>query len=87
MPGQEHLAADELIEILQRVQGREYWGPLLDLMLRHAALAAIELGGSLLETARLLDDYWFRESALPRIANPETARFLAQLQNGGPWQR
>ncbi len=86
-PGEEHLAADELIEILQRVQGREYWGPLLDLMLRHAALASIELGGSLIETARLLDDFWFRESVLTRLANPETVRFLGQIGEGATFDR
>src|SRR5207244_11973532 len=75
-PSQEALAADELVEIVQRVYGREYWGPLLDLTLRHAAIASIELGGSLIESARLLDDPWFRARALERLENVETTRFL-----------
>lgn len=77
--GQEFVAADELVELVERVYGREYWGPLLDLALRHAAMAAIELGGSLLESARLLDDSWYRERALARIDNPETVRVLSQF--------
>ena len=81
-PGQEPLAVDELIEVLQRVQGREYWGPLLDLALRHAAFAAAELGGSLIETARMLDDPWFRGDAIPQLRNAETARFLGRLGDG-----
>lgn len=78
-PGQEFFAADELVEVIQRVQGREYWGPMLDLLLRHAALAAMQLGGSLVEAARLLDDPWFRGYALTRLENDETARFLSHL--------
>jgi type II secretory pathway predicted ATPase ExeA len=77
--GYESLAADEVVEIVQRVYGREYWGPHLDLLLRHAAIATIELRGSVVEAARLLEDPWFRERALSQIRNPETARFLAQL--------
>ncbi len=78
-PGMEFAAADEFVEVVERVYGSAYWGPLLDLVLRHAALAAIELGGSLLESARLLDDSYFRERALARIGNPETVRVLSQL--------
>lgn len=78
-PGYESLAADEVVEIVQRVYGREYWGPLLDLLLRHAAIATIELGGSVVEAARLLEDPWFRERALSQLRNPETIRFLTQL--------
>jgi energy-coupling factor transporter ATP-binding protein EcfA2 len=86
-PSQEALAADELVEIVQRVYGREYWGPLLDLTLRHAAIASIELGGSLIESARLLDDPWFRTRALERLENVETTRFLRQLGEGGVYDR
>ena len=86
-PSQEALAADELVEIVQRVYGREYWGPLLDLTLRHAAIASIELGGSLIESARLLDDPWFRARALERLENVETTRFLRQLGDGGVYDR
>lgn len=86
-PGHEAVAADELVEIVQRVYGREYWGPLLDLVLRHAAMATMELGGSLIESARLLDDPWFREQALVRLQNAETVRFLSQLSDGGSYDR
>ena len=79
-PGRAALAVDELVEILQRVQGREYWGPQLDLSLRHAAQAAVEVGGSLIETARMLDDPWFREESLSQVTNVETARFLGRLK-------
>ena len=85
--GQEAIAADELVEIVQRVYGREYWGPLLDLTLRHVAIAAMQLGGSLIEAARLLDDPWFRERALSRLENVETARFLAQLGGTSAYDR
>jgi energy-coupling factor transporter ATP-binding protein EcfA2 len=85
--GQEAIAADELVEIVQRVYGREYWGPLLDLTLRHVAIAAMQLRGSLIEAARLLDDPWFREKALSRLENVETARFLAQLSETAAYDR
>ena len=86
-PGHEFVAADELVELVERVYGHQYWGPLLDLLLRHAALAAIELGGSLLESARLLDDSWFREQALAKINNRETVRILSQLAPGSGYDR
>ncbi len=82
-PGQEFLAADELVEVVQRVYGSEYWGPLIDLTLRHAAMAAAEIGGSLLDSARLLDDPWFRDRTLARVANAETVRVLGQLGSAG----
>ena len=86
-PGHEFVAADELVELVERVYGHQYWGPLLDLLLRHAALAAMELGGSLLESARLLDDSWFREQALAKIENHETVRILSQLAPGSGFDR
>ncbi len=86
-PGYEFLAADEVVEIVQKVYGREYWGPLLDLLLRHAAIATIELGGSVVEAARLLEDPWFRERALNQLRNPETIRFLAQLSGDAIYDR
>jgi hypothetical protein len=86
-PGHEFVAADELVELVERVYGHQYWGPLLDLLLRHAALAAMELGGSLLESARLLDDSWFREQALSKLENRETVRILSQLAPGSGYDR
>jgi len=72
---------DELLEILQRVLGRAYWGPVLELMLRHAALATIEVAGSIADSARLLEDASYRERVLDGVHNRETVRFLTQLDH------
>jgi hypothetical protein len=81
--GQATVAIDDFVEALQRVYGREYWGPLLDLALRHAALATIDLGGTVLDCARLLDDPAYRQGVLGTVTNPETVRFLSQLSAHG----
>jgi len=78
-PGFEFLMVDELVEICKRIYGVEYWGPVLDMVLRHAAYAALEIGGTLVEMARILDDDFYRESILPKISNAETQRFLQRL--------
>ena len=86
-PGYEFVTADEIVEVVQRIYGREYWGPLLDLTLRHATIATIEIGGSLIETARFLDDPLFRERAISQVRNPETVRFLSRLEDGNGLDR
>ena len=73
------MTVDELVEVCRRIYGTDYWGPVLDMVLRHTAYAALETGGTLVEMARILDDDDYRESILPRIANPETQRFLQRL--------
>jgi len=78
-PGFEFLMVDELVEICKRIYGAEYWGPVLDMVLRHAAFAALEIGGTLVEMARILDDDLYRESIIQKISNPETRRFLQRL--------
>lgn len=78
-PGFEFLMVDELVEICKRIYGAEYWGPVLDMVLRHAAYAALEIGGTLVEMARILDDDFYRESIIEKISNPETRRFLQRL--------
>jgi len=78
-PGFEFLTVDELIEICQRIYTGSYWGPILDMMLRHTAYAALETGGTLIEMARLLDDDIYRQSIVRRVRNPETRRFLIRL--------
>jgi hypothetical protein len=78
-PGFEFLTVDELVEICQRIYAGSYWGPILDMMLRHTAYAALETGGTLLEMARLLDDDSYRQSIVRRVRNPETRRFLIRL--------
>lgn len=72
---------DEFLEILQRVLGRAYWGPVLELMLRHATLATIEFSGSVADSARLLEDSSYRERILDGVHNRETVRFLSQLDH------
>jgi len=78
-PGFEFLTVDELVEVCRRIYGAEYWGPVLDMVIRHTAYAALESGGTLVEMARILDDDEYRESILPSIANPETQRFVQRL--------
>ena len=39
----------------------------------------LEIGGTLVEMARVLDDDVYRESILPEISNSETKRFLQRL--------
>lgn len=73
------LVADELIELVQRLFGRSHWGPLLELSLRNAAMATMEIGGSLADSARWLEDPAFREALLPRVRDPEAARFFQEL--------
>jgi hypothetical protein len=77
--GFEFLMVDELVEVCRRIYGTEYWGPVLDMVLRHAAYAALEIGGTLVEMARILDDDAYRESILPQINNAETRRFFERL--------
>lgn len=85
--GQESLAADGLVEVLQRVQSRAAWGPLLDLVLRHAALASIAVGGTIADTLRLLEDPWYRESVLDAVHDERTATFLRQLGDADAFDR
>jgi len=77
-PNFEFLFVDQLVEILRR-SGGEYWGPVLDMVVRHAAFATLETGGTLVEMTRLLDDDFYRESVIPQIRNPETKRFFRRL--------
>jgi hypothetical protein len=86
-PGLEFLTVDELVEACQRIYGADSWGPVLDMVLRHAATAAIESGGTLVEAARILDDDHYRDSVLPRVRNGETRRFLQQLSAMRPGAR
>ena len=86
-PGFEFLIVDELVEICQRIYSTSYWGPVLDLVLRHAAYAVLETGGTLLEMARILDDDAYRRWILPRVQNPETRRFLERLDEYRPARR
>ena len=79
--GHPGMIADELVETLQRVFGKAYWGPMLDLAVRHAAAATIASHGTLVESARLLEDPTFREQVLRSVDNPETHRFFAGLND------
>jgi hypothetical protein len=78
-PGFEFLVVDELVEICRRIYAGDSWGPVLDMVMRHAAYATSEIGGTLVEMARLLDDDQFRAAILPRVRNPETRRFFQRL--------
>ena len=49
------------------------------MVIRHAAYAILETGGTLVEMARLLDDDAYRERVLPEVRSPETRRFLEHL--------
>jgi DNA polymerase III delta prime subunit len=76
------LAADDFVEILRRTTGRSHWGPVLDLALRHVALAMGETGGSMVEAARLLEDELYRERLVGSLRNEATARFFGQAERG-----
>jgi hypothetical protein len=88
--GGDYLVAEELVEVIRRVYAQGYWGPLLETVLRHAAIAIAESGGTLVDMARLLDDDLFRESLMTRMRNPETLRFweaFGQLPMGSQERR
>jgi hypothetical protein len=72
---------DELVEICRRIYGGDSWGPVLDMVVRHTAYATLEIGGTLVEMARILDDDLFRQSILPKLTNAETTRFLQRLSS------
>ena len=86
-PGFEFLTVDELVEVCRRIYRTGYWGPILDMVLRHATYAALEIGGTLVNVARILDDDEFRQEVLPRVANAETRRFLQWLSDSRPGRR
>jgi hypothetical protein len=44
-------------------------------------MASVELGGSVIDGARLLDDPWYREGALRNLSNSETVRILSSLDD------
>jgi len=85
--GREALVADEIVELLGRVYGRAGWGPLLELAIRHSAIASAESGGSLLDSAELLEDPFYREEIAGAVRNPATARFLERLGDVGALDR
>lgn len=81
--GDPFLAADDFVEVLRRTTSRSHWGPVLDLALRHVAIAMAETGGSLVEAVRLLEDEYYRRDMLAGLRNDATIRFLgsnARLQ-------
>ncbi len=77
-PGFEFLLVDQLVEVLRR-SGGDYWGPMLDMVVRHAAFATLETNGTLLQMSRILDDETYRESIIPQIRNPETKHFFQRM--------
>lgn len=87
-PGRPGAVGDEIVEVIQRVFAQHgHWGPLLDLLLRHATTAAAEIGGSLADSARVLDDPDYRATVLATIGEGETARVLGQLGEAGGLDR
>jgi len=85
--GREAFVADELVELLGRVYGRAGWGPLLELSIRHAAIASAEVGGSLLDTADILQDPYYRNDISSGVRSPATSRFLERLGDAGGLDR
>lgn len=79
--------ADELIDMLQRAFGRGHWGPMLELTLRHAFIAAAEIHGSVRDSARLLEDPAYRELVSERLGSTATARFLEALDDASIFDR
>lgn len=75
------LAADDFVEILRRVTGRSHWGPVLDLALRHVAIAMSETGGTLVEAVRLLEDSVYRDRVRAAVGNRATSRFLERADD------
>lgn len=68
--------ADALVSALRDIWW-ENWGPRLELLLRHSALALLEVPGStIVHVAPLLTDDVFRQSVIARVRNPITARFF-----------
>ncbi|MCA9852247.1 MAG: ATP-binding protein [Dehalococcoidia bacterium] len=79
--------ADELIDMLQRAFGRSHWGPMLELTLRHAFIAAAEIGGSVRESARLLEDPDYRELTIGTLRSASTTRFFEALEDASIFDR
>lgn len=78
------LAADDFVEVLRRVTGRSHWGPVLDLALRHVAIAMSETGGTLVEAVRLLEDSVYRDRVRAVVGNRATSRFLERAADSSP---
>jgi len=68
--------ADTVVSALRDIW-ETAWGPRLELLLRHAALALLEVPGStIVHIAPLLTDDAFRRSIVARVSNPITRRFF-----------
>lgn len=80
-------STDDVVEVMQRVFGRTHWGPVLDLVLRHVAAASQAIGGSLADSARLLEDAGYRADVVAEIGNVEAARFLDSLGEASSFDR
>ncbi len=80
-------STDDVVEVMQRVFGRTHWGPVLDLVLRHVAAASQAIGGSLADSARLLEDAGYRADVVAEIGDVEAARFLESLGEASSFDR
>lgn len=85
--GDRSRTADEFIDMLQRAFGRSYWGPMLELTLRHAFIAASEMHGSIRDSARLLEDPAYRELVAENLRSAATVRFLEALDDASMFDR
>ena len=69
--------ADTLVSGLRDIW-EAAWGPRLELLLRHSALALLEMPGStIVHIAPLLTDDTFRERVVARLSNPITRHFFS----------
>jgi len=80
-------STDDVVEVMQRVFGRTHWGPVLDLVLRHVAAASQAIGGSLADSARLLEDAGYRADVVAEIGDVGAARFLDSLGEASSFDR
>jgi hypothetical protein len=75
-PDEHALVADTFVAALRDIW-REAWGPRLELILRHSALALLDVPGSTIaQIGPLLTNDAFRAKVVPRITNPLTRGFF-----------
>lgn len=77
-PGDRAATADALVSALRDIWF-ESWGPRMEIILRHSALALLEYpNASVVLIPRLLTDDAFRGSVVARVSNPLTRGFFEQ---------
>jgi hypothetical protein len=74
-PRYHYLIVSGLISVFKKFWS-EYWGPRMEHIFRHALFTLLEAGSfTLLDVAKLLNDYEFRQQIVGRVSHPEVRKF------------